>query len=242
MNDPAAVPLLQLKQVSRQTAGRQIVRQLDLTLRRGEVLGLLGVNGAGKSTTLRMIAGVLSPSAGHVCLDGEDLYDRPDLARTRIGYLPERAPLYNELTVTEFLRFCARLRGLDRAASASAVTRELARCELDDVRDRLIGALSRGYQQRVGIAQAVLHSPALIVLDEPASGLDPVQAVRMRALIAALRDAGHAVVLSTHQLNEVESSCDRVAILHRGELRDGGLEGDTLEQRFLRVAADGNGP
>lgn len=217
-------PVLSLEDVSRNLAGRIVVRGLALQLHRGEVLGLLGVNGAGKSTTLRMIAGVLAPSAGSVRLDGEDLYEYPELARRRIGYLPEVPPLHAELTAQEFLAFCARLRGLARGAVAAAVDRAVERCELGEVRRRTIGALSKGFRQRVGLAQAIVHEPELIVLDEPASGLDPVQALKLRQLVRGLGEQ-HAVVLSTHVLPDVSACCDRVAILHRGELRYTGTPG-----------------
>ncbi len=213
-------PVLALDHVSRDLAGRRVVRDVTLALAKGQVLGLLGVNGAGKSTTLRMIAGVLAPSAGTVRIDGEDLAEAPELARRRIGYLPEVPPLHGELTVTEFLAFCARLHGLARDADA-AVVRAIDRCGLGDVRRRLIGALSKGFRQRVGLAQAILHEPALIVLDEPASGLDPVQTLNLRALVRGL-GADHAVVLSTHVLPDVLACCDRVAILHEGALRHEG--------------------
>ena len=218
---PAPTSVLALDNVSRVLAGRRIVRDLTLSLARGEVLGLLGVNGAGKSTTLRMIAGVLAPSAGVVRIGGEDLHERPELARRRIGYLPETPPLHAELSVAEFLGFCARLHGLGGTAATTATLRAIERCELGDVRRRLIGALSKGFRQRVGLAQAILHDPELIVLDEPASGLDPVQALRLREIVRGL-GAEHAVVLSTHVLPDVLACCDRVAILHEGELRHQG--------------------
>jgi ABC-2 type transport system ATP-binding protein len=220
----ANAPVLCLEDVSRDLAGRTVVRALALQLRRGEVLGLLGVNGAGKSTTLRMIAGALAPSRGHVRLGGEDLYEYPELARRRIGYLPEVPPLHAELTPAEFLAFCARLRGVARGAVAVAVDRAIERCELGEVRRRPIAALSKGFRQRVGLAQAIVHEPELIVLDEPASGLDPVQALKLRQLVRGLGEA-HAVVLSTHVLPDVSACCDRVAILHRGELRYSGAPG-----------------
>jgi ABC-2 type transport system ATP-binding protein len=232
-NRAMTAPVLVLQKASRILAGRTVVRDLDLQLPKGEVLGLLGVNGAGKSTTLRMIAGVLAPSAGVVRVDGEDLQEHPELARRRIGYLPEIAPLHTELTVAEFLAFCARLHGLAGAAD-TAVARAIERCGLGDVQRRLIGALSKGFRQRVGLAQAILHEPDLIVLDEPASGLDPVQALRLRELVRGL-GADHAVVLSTHVLPDVLACCDRVAILHEGQLRHEGRLGAEKSDASRRV-------
>ncbi len=232
MNEATAA--LQLDQVSRRFAGRAIIDGLDLLLPRGEVLGLLGVNGAGKSTTLRMIAGMLAPSAGRVRVDGVDIHAERGSCRRRIGFLPEEPPLHGELTVLEYLRFCARLHGVPARAADAAVDRAIARCELGEVRRRLCGLLSKGFRQRVGIAQAIVHEPALIVLDEPASGLDPVQALRLRELIRGLGDA-HAVVLSTHVLSDVVACCDRVAILHRGRLCHAGRLAELDAGRALRV-------
>ncbi|HVT33262.1 MAG TPA: ABC transporter ATP-binding protein [Rhodanobacteraceae bacterium] len=215
----SAMPVLALDKASRDLAGRRVVSDLTLALDRGEVLGLLGVNGAGKSTTLRMMAGVLAPSAGTVRFAGQDLAEHPALARRGIGYLPETPPLHDELSVAEYLAFAARLHAA--AQVGAAVDRALERCALGDVRRRLIGALSKGFRQRVGLAQAIVHEPALIVLDEPASGLDPVQALKLRELVRGL-GADHAVVLSTHVLPDVLACCDRVAILHEGALRHQG--------------------
>ncbi len=212
---------LHLDRVSRRLGGRLIVEDLDLSLARGSVLGLLGVNGAGKSTTLRMVAGLLAPSAGHVRVGGIDIHAEPAIGRREIGYLPEEPPLYGELTVDEYLDFCARLHGLAGSDARGHVDRAIERCELGTMRKRLCGLLSKGFRQRVGIAQAIVHEPALIVLDEPASGLDPVQAMRLRELIASLR-ASHAVILSTHVLSDVLACCNEVAILHRGRLRHSG--------------------
>jgi len=240
----AASALLQLQGVSRRLAGRTIVEDLTLSLDRGCVLGLLGVNGAGKSTTLRMIAGVLAPSAGKVLFDGRDLGEEPALAR-RLGYLPETPPLYAELRVDEYLAFCARLRGMRSAQAKAAVDRVIERCGLGEVRRRLCANLSKGFAQRAGIAQAIVHNPDLIVLDEPASGLDPVQAASIRKLVGEL-GRERAVILSTHLLHDVTACCARVAILHCGRLRhDGTLadlcgndaEGGSLEKVFFRIAS-----
>ncbi|MGH8322986.1 MAG: ABC transporter ATP-binding protein, partial [Steroidobacteraceae bacterium] len=197
---------------------------------------MLGVNGAGKSTTLRLIAGVLAPGAGRVLFDGQDLHENPALAR-RLGYLPESVPLYPELRVEEYLAFCARLHGLRGVVAARALDQVIERCGLGTMRRRLCGNLSKGFAQRAGIAQAIVHDPELIVLDEPASGLDPVQAATIRELVREL-GRERAVILSTHLLHDVTACCARVAILHSGRLRyDGPLLDNDLERVFLRIAS-----
>lgn len=210
--------LLALDNVSYRIGSRGLVDGLHLKVARGDVVGLLGVNGAGKTTTLRMISGVLKPSSGTVLIDGEDLAEQPTLARSRIGYLPERPPLHDELTVDEYLRYCARLHGVERGEVEASVYDAVEACDLGEVRRRLIAGLSQGFRQRVGIAQAIVHRPSLIVLDEPATGLDPVQAMALRHLIGRLGQSC-AVILSTHLLTDVTACCQRVAILHQGHLR-----------------------
>ncbi|BCX87805.1 ABC-2 type transport system ATP-binding protein [Methylomarinovum tepidoasis] len=193
------------------------VADLSLTLEKGEILGFLGPNGAGKSTTMQMLCGTLAPSAGEIRINGIDLLDRPKEAKHHLGYLPELPPLYRELTVDEYLNYCGRLHGLRGAALIRARDEAKARCGLAEVGGRLIGNLSKGYQQRVGIAQAILHSPPVVVLDEPTVGLDPIQIREIRSLI---RDLGreHAVLLSTHILPEVQAVCSRVMIVHQGKV------------------------
>ncbi len=191
------------------------VEDLSLTLRRGEVLGMLGPNGAGKSSTLRMLSGNLAPTAGRININGIDLLDHPKLAKTHVGYLPERPPLYPDMSVDEYLRYCARLHRVPRARIAAALNEVKTRCGLIDAGRRVIGNLSKGYQQRVGIAQALIHSPLIVILDEPTVALDPIQIREIRALIREL-GRSHGVILSTHILPEVQAVCDRVQIIHAG--------------------------
>jgi ABC-2 type transport system ATP-binding protein len=240
MSTPVTPPLLQLAQVHRRRSGRPAVADLTLALRRGEVLGLLGTNGAGKSTTLSMIAGALMPDRGSITLDGRDFVAQPQLARTLIGWLPERAPVWPELTVREHLDAHGRLRGLRGQALRQARERAIDLLDLGALARRLAGVLSQGQRQRLGLACALLHQPALLVLDEPANALDPVQTAALHGVIRAQAAGGAAVILSTHILADVTAVCDRVAILHEGVLRhDGPLRGDehaALERRFFEIA------
>lgn len=200
------------------------VKDVSFSIRRGEVLGFLGPNGAGKTTTMQMISGTLAPGGGGITVGGVDMLDQPKKAKGGIGYLPEHPPLYRELTVDEFLGYCARLHRIPRAQRAEALARTKGRCGLASVGHRLIGNLSKGFQQRVGIAQAILHSPAVVILDEPTIGLDPIQILEIRGLIRELR-ADHSVILSTHVLPEVQAVCDRVLIIFQGRL----VLNDTIE-------------
>ncbi len=210
-------PLVQLEQVSRYYGVTLAVDAMEFEIGRGEVVGFLGPNGAGKSTTMQMIAGTLAPSRGRILIDGIDILDQPRQAKAHLGYLPEQPPLYRELTVDEYLRFCARLNRIPRTERTAAVARAKQRCGLEQVGRRLIGNLSKGYQQRVGIAQAIIHNPSVVILDEPTVGLDPIQIREIRALIRELGN-DHSVILSTHILPEVQATCDRVLIINRGRL------------------------
>lgn len=209
--------LIKVENLTRLFGPHHAVDDLNFEVRRGEVLGFLGPNGAGKSTTMRMITGNLAPSHGRITINGIDILDQPKLAKAEIGFLPEQPPLYTELTVDEFLRFCARLNRISRDKQTKAVDSVKSRCGLGDVGDRLIANLSKGFQQRVGIAQAIIHSPAIVILDEPTVGLDPIQIREIRHLIREL-GGEHSVILSTHILPEVQATCDRVQIIHQGQL------------------------
>jgi ABC-2 type transport system ATP-binding protein len=216
--------LIQVDHLYRYYGDTCAVNDVSFTMQRGEVVGLLGPNGAGKTSTMQIISGNLAPSAGKVSIDGIDILDNPKQAKERLGYLPEQPPLYRELTVDEYLGFCAQLNRIPRNDSKAVVDRAKERCGLGDVGKRLIGNLSKGYQQRVGIAQAILHTPPLIILDEPTVGLDPIQILEIRDLIREL-SADHSVILSTHILPEVQATCDRVLIINRGSI----ALADTLE-------------
>lgn len=207
--------LLQVQELSRHYGANRAVDNISFNLQRGQVLGFLGPNGAGKSTAMRMLAGVLAPDAGQISIGGIDLLDHPIQAKQLLGYVPERPPLYWDMTVDEQLYFSAHLHRVLRPNKQVAEIKE--RCGLTEVGRRLIGQLSKGYQQRTGIAQALLHQPQLLILDEPSASLDPLQAQAMRSLIGELA-AERATLLSSHQFSEVEEVCSDVQIMHKGRL------------------------
>ncbi|HEY6095242.1 MAG TPA: ABC transporter ATP-binding protein [Gallionellaceae bacterium] len=215
--------------LNRRHGQRQIIHNVSLQLRRGEVLGLLGHNGAGKSTTMQLLTGTLIPDSGRIEICGHDLATQPAQAKACIGYLPETPPLYRDMRVDDYLAFAARLHGMGKSAIPAALADTKRRCGLQDAGQKIIGTLSKGYQQRVGIAQAIIHQPEVIILDEPTVGLDPAQIRDIRALIRELGSA-HSVILSTHLLSEAENICDRVEIMQHGQL----IYGDTSVrmQRF----------
>ncbi len=209
--------LIEASGLTRRYGPTLAVSGLNLTLRKGEIIGLLGPNGAGKSTTLKMLAGCLAPSAGDIRINGISLRDEPKVAKTHLGYLPEQPPVYPELSVDEYLDFCAGLHGMARNARAAAVAQSKNACGLNDVARRNIANLSKGYQQRVGLAQAIIHRPPVIILDEPTVGLDPNQIREIRALITELGKS-HSVILSSHILPEIQAVCQRVMIISRGRV------------------------
>jgi len=209
--------LVQVTGLYRYYAQHCAVENLSFSLTQGQILGFLGVNGAGKTTTLQMLSGTLAPSAGSIKIKGFDLLKHPLQAKSALGYLPETPPLYKDLTVDEFLGYCAKLHRVPKNSHQKAINNSKACCGLTQVGKRLITNLSKGYQQRVGIAQAILHKPEVILLDEPMVGLDPVQIKEIRHLIKDLAQA-HGVILSSHMLSEVQASCTDVQIIHQGKL------------------------
>ncbi|HYE03127.1 MAG TPA: ABC transporter ATP-binding protein [Phycisphaerales bacterium] len=221
--------MIHVSQVSKWYGAHAALRGVSFEAPAGEVVGLLGPNGAGKTTTLRIITGFLAPSAGSVRVCGHDTVDQSLAARRCLGYLPEAAPLYPEMSVRGYLHFRGRLMSLRRGPRRAAVGRALARCDVADVAHRRIGQLSKGYRQRVGIAAALLHDPAVIVLDEPSSGLDPAQIRQMRGLMRELAQT-HCVLVSSHVLPEVEQTCDRVVIITRGRVRAEGSPAGLIER------------
>lgn len=209
--------MIEAQNLSRRYGDFTAVRDVSFAVGEGEILGLLGPNGAGKTTTIRMITGFLPPTEGRVTVGGTDLFEAPVKARRQIGYLPENVALYSEMRVGEYLSYRAGLEGLKRADSKRACESAQERCLLSDVRNQVIGTLSKGYRQRVGLATAILHDPEVLILDEPTVGLDPKQIIAIRELI---RDLGRerTLILSTHILSEVELLCNRVLIIDKGRI------------------------
>ena len=217
--------MIEVQQLSRRYGQVLAVDKISFQVEEGEVLGFLGPNGAGKTTTMRILTGSLGASSGRATVAGFDVSKHSRESRRRIGYLPERPPLYASMTVRDYLDYAARLRAVPAEKRPGAVQRALERTDLLSVGGRLIEHLSKGFQQRVGIAQALVHDPPVLILDEPTSGLDPAQVAEIRTLLAELRGQ-HTVVLSTHILSEVAATCDRVVIISMGRLVAAGTEAD----------------
>jgi ABC-2 type transport system ATP-binding protein len=210
-------PAIQLQSVSKRYGSKAVVHDLSFTVEQGEIVGFLGPNGAGKTTTMRMIAGYITATSGTVTVAGYDMATQNDQAASRIGYVPEHPPLYDTLDVTQYLRFVATVKGVPRSAIAADLDRVTAACRLEAVLRREIYKLSKGYRQRVGLAQALLGTPQVLLLDEPTAGLDPGQIQETREVIRSFGEK-HAVLLSTHILPEVTMICTRVAIINHGRL------------------------
>jgi ABC-2 type transport system ATP-binding protein len=233
MNDPgkaACSCMIEVTGISKSYGSKTGVKALTFSVGSGEILGLLGPNGAGKSTTLRMLTGYLTPSSGSIRIDGIDLWENPVAVRARLGYLPDRPPLYREMTVQAYVDFAAALRGVSAAVRRQRVGEVLEATGLREVAGRLLGNLSRGFQQRAGLAQAIVHDPAVLVLDEPTTGLDPIQVSEIRALIQQL-GRERTVILSSHILPEVQLLCQRVLVMDRGRVLAEDRP-DRLSQRF----------
>jgi ABC-2 type transport system ATP-binding protein len=235
--------MIVVDKVSKYYGSRRAVADLTFEIRAGECIGFLGLNGAGKSTTLRLLSCLLLPTSGRISVRGFDVVTHPHEIRKLIGYLPDTPPLYLEMTVREYLDFAGRLRGLEGAELTKMRERAASLCSLKDVLQQPISQLSHGYRQRVGIAQAIIHGPSLLILDEPIQGLDPVQIVEMRNMIGALRGE-HTILLSTHILSEIEATCDRILVMHQGRIAAQGTEEELaarlLKTRSLEIEVRGN--
>lgn len=209
--------MIEVKHLTKRYGGHVAVEDLSFTIEKGTIYGFLGPNGAGKSTTMNIITGCLGATEGEVLIGGHSILDEPKEAKKLIGYLPEQPPVYPDMTVREYLLFVAEAKGVERSDRKENVLDAIAKCGLDDVKGRLIKNLSKGYRQRVGIAQALLGSPEVIILDEPTVGLDPTQMIEIRSLIQEL-GKNHTVILSSHILSEVQAVCDTIMIISRGKL------------------------
>ena len=239
--------MIEVRNLTKRYGDLVAISNISFTAATGQILGFLGPNGAGKTTTMRIITGFMPATAGTVKVAGYDIFDDSHEVRKRIGYLPENPPLYTEMTAEAYLRFVARIKGMARNTIEEAIDRVVQTCGLDSVRRRLLGQLSKGFRQRAGLAQALIHDPPVLVLDEPTIGLDPIQIREIRALIQKL--AGErTIILSTHILPEVSQICEKVVIINEGQvvleqdMASLKSSGSTLEDVFLRVIAETHGP
>jgi ABC-2 type transport system ATP-binding protein len=232
--------VISVENLTKRYAAKTAVEGLSFEVEKGEILGFLGPNGAGKTTTMRIVTGFMPATEGTARVDGYDVFDQPIEVKRRIGYLPENPPLYFEMTPLTYLRFVAKLKGVRGARVDEEVKRVMAKVHIEDVKDRIIAKLSKGYKQRVGLAQALLNDPPVLILDEPTIGLDPKQILEVRELIKSLAGE-HTIVLSTHILPEVEQTCHRVIIIDKGKIAAVGtpaslrLQAKGAEQVFIEV-------
>jgi ABC-2 type transport system ATP-binding protein len=234
--------MISVKNLSKNFKDVQAVRDVSFEIAEHEIVGFLGPNGAGKTTTMRMLTTFIQPTAGKISVAGYRRDKEPDMIRQNIGYLPETPPLYPELTVREYLMFVAKLRAMNDERLKNRIKEVLELCGLIDFQNKVCGLLSKGYKQRVGLAQAIIHKPRVIILDEPTSGLDPLQIIEIRKLI---KDLGreHTIILSSHILQEVVEVCSRVIIIAQGKIMaDDNVakltQAQTLEQRFIEAVSE----
>jgi ABC-2 type transport system ATP-binding protein len=209
--------MITVKNLTKKYARNTAVDHISFTVEKGQIVGFLGPNGAGKTTTMRMLTCFMPPTDGSATVAGFDVLEQPMEVKRRVGYLPETPPLYPEMSAAEYLEFVGKLKGLSGTALRQRIDFVLGRCNIDDVKNKLLGKLSKGYRQRVGLAQAIIHNPDVLVLDEPTAGLDPKQINETRDLIKSLA-GDHTIILSTHILPEVEQTCEQVIIINRGKL------------------------
>ena len=209
--------MIEVRNLVKRYGDHLAVDHVSFTIEEGRIYGFLGPNGAGKSTTMNIMTGYIGPTSGDVIINGHSILEEPEEAKKYIGYLPELPPVYMDMTVKEYLAFCAELKGIPKEERAKEIRKSVKRTKIDDVYERMIGNLSKGYRQRVGLAQAILGSPATIILDEPTVGLDPKQIIEIRDLIREL-SKDHTVILSSHILSEVQEVCDQIIIIHHGKM------------------------
>lgn len=226
--------MIEVRDLTKVYGARTAINKLNFSVSKGEVVGFLGPNGAGKTTTMKIITGFMAPSHGSVKVAGFDVFDHPIEAKRRIGYLPETPPVYTDMRVREYLKFVAQLKGVDSSKCDSLVSMAIEKTDLGSVANRMIGNLSKGYRQRVGISQALVSDPEILILDEPTVGLDPRQVAEIRNLIKSLAGQ-HTILLSTHILPEVQASCERIIIINQGNI----VAEDTLEGIAKKMSGSG---
>ena len=222
--------MIQVSHLTKLYGPRPAINNLNFEVKKGEVVGFLGPNGAGKSTTMKILTGFMPASEGKVTVAGFDVFDQPMQVKKNIGFLPENPPVYPEMQVEDYLNFAARLHQVPKSSVSQAISNVLEKTNLGDVRKRLIGNLSKGYRQRVGLAQALIHNPQVLILDEPTVGLDPKQIIEIRELIKGLA-GNHTVILSSHILPEVTATCQRIIVINKGQI----VAQDTLDQLTTRI-------
>ncbi len=226
--------MIEVRDLTKTYGGITAIKSLNFSVKKGEVVGFLGPNGAGKSTTMKIITGFMAPSSGKAMVAGYDVFENPLEVKSRIGYLPEVPPVYTDMYVTDYLRYVAQLKGVEKSKIAKNIDNAIEKTNLGSVKKRLIGHLSKGFRQRVGIAQALVSDPAVLILDEPTVGLDPKQVSEIRDLIKELKGQ-HTIILSTHILPEVQATCERIIIIHQGQI----VAQDTIEHLTERAAGAG---